>query len=79
MSSLSLEKERWLKASERLQNEKLTVTGDSILATGYITYLGAFEGAYRERLLRREWRLIIEHAGLPVAPDFSLSTAIGVP
>lgn len=52
MGSLSLEKERWIKSTERLQREKETITGDSILASAFITYLGAFEGSFRERALK---------------------------
>lgn len=59
MNSLGNEKERWIKTSHKLLKEKKSLLGDMILATGSITYLGPFEGSFRERLVGKEWRIII--------------------
>lgn len=55
MNSLGNEKERWLKTSERLLSEKESLIGDIIISTSFITYLGPFEGFYREKIIKHEW------------------------
>jgi hypothetical protein len=51
MNSLGNEKERWEKTSIKLANEKESILGDMILATAFVTYLGPFEGSYREKVV----------------------------
>jgi hypothetical protein len=51
MNSLGNEKERWEKTCNRLLLEKQSLLGDMILATAFTTYLGPFEGSYREKAL----------------------------
>lgn len=59
MNSLGNEKNRWIKTSERLLREKRSLLGDMILSTAFITYMGPFEGSYRERIVNQDWRIII--------------------
>jgi len=51
MNSLGNEKNRWIKTSERLLREKKSLLGDMILSTAFITYMGPFEGSFRERIV----------------------------
>lgn len=37
----------------------MSLLGDMILSTAFITYLGAFEGIYREKIINSEWKKII--------------------
>ena len=60
MASLSLEKDRWIKASERLLKEKASLVGDTLIATAFVTYMGAFEGTFRERAVRQSWRILVQ-------------------
>lgn len=57
MSSLGVEKERWIRSAERLLREKQSIIGDVIIAAASINYLGAFEGSYRENIIKRDWRI----------------------
>ena len=59
MGSLGQEKERWLKQSEKLLKDKQSIVGDSILASTFLTYMGAFEGSYREKIVRESWKMIL--------------------
>lgn len=59
MGSLGQEKERWVKQSEKLLRDKQSIVGDTILAAAFITYLGAFEGSYREKVVRDHWKIEI--------------------
>ena len=51
MSSLGNEKENWIAASERLTREKGSLVGDIIISTGFLNYLGPFDGTYREKIV----------------------------
>ena len=47
------EKTRWTAASARLAELFKNVTGDVVLSSGVIAYMGAFLSSYRERLSHR--------------------------
>jgi hypothetical protein len=49
-----------------------------LLTTGFITYLGPFEGSFREKIIKYEWRNLIVSYGIKVAEKFSLLDTIGV-
>ena len=55
MNSLGNERERWVNASEKLLQEKFSLLGDMLLSTALITYLGPFEGTYRESIVASQW------------------------
>jgi dynein heavy chain, axonemal len=78
IGSLSHEKERWIKQIEILNRNKLTIISDSILASAFITYLGAFDVTYREKAVNIIWKSLILSAGLITAEEFNLSNSIGV-
>jgi len=78
MNSLGNEKSRWIKTSERLLREKQSLLGDMIMSTAFITYLGPFEGAYRERIALGDWRLLVREAGgVLVSDSFNLRESLG--
>ena len=52
MNSLGNERHRWLKTSQRLLKEKESLLGDMLMSTAFVTYLGPFEGTYREKIVR---------------------------
>ena len=59
MNSLGNEKNRWIKTSERLLREKRSLLGDMMLSTAFVTYMGPFEGSYREKIVTSDWRFAI--------------------
>jgi hypothetical protein len=76
MNSLGNEKSRWIKTSNRLLNEKHSLLGDMILSTVFITYLGPFEGVYREKAIQ-QWKKIITEKDIRVGELFSLKVSLG--
>ena len=55
------------------------LTGDAFLAAAYISYLGAFTGSYREKILA-EWAKKCEELNIPCGSgDFSLAKTLGDP
>ena len=72
MNSLGAEKERWIKTAERLLMNKQSLLGDMLLSTAFITYLGPFEGSYREKIIYNSWRTIILSQDIMISDDFHL-------
>lgn len=79
MGSLGQEKDRWLKQSEKLLRDKLSIVGDSILASAFLTYMGAFEASFREKILRDHWKMVLSKESISVSEEFSLKNVIGIP
>mmetsp|Transcript_7765 Transcript_7765/g.7235 ORF Transcript_7765/g.7235 Transcript_7765/m.7235 type:complete len:99 (+) Transcript_7765:104-400(+) len=77
MNSLGNEKSRWESTSDRLLVEKESLLGDMILASAFITYMGPFEGVYREKVVQREWTPIISAYEIIVGEKFNLPETIG--
>ena len=51
MTSIGSERDRWIQTKKKLAEDKLSILGDMILATGFVNYLGPFEGSYRLKIL----------------------------
>lgn len=66
IDGLSGEKDRWTKTVAELTIQANYVTGDSLVASGAISYNGAFTASYRERL-EEIWRQAIKQQGLKAA------------
>lgn len=49
--NLSIFLERWSKNADTLKIEITNLLGDILLAIGCISYLGAFTGEYRKRII----------------------------
>jgi dynein heavy chain len=78
ISGLGGEKANWSKASADLLRRYQNVTGDMMLSSGVIAYMGAFTATYRERALQ-QWSAKLSLRQIPHAPDFKLSTVLGEP
>ena len=49
------EKVRWSESSVQLSKQIENLLGDILLSVGSISYLGAFTGAYRKRIIFEQW------------------------
>ena len=54
IGGLGGEKERWSQAAEALQQLFYNLTGDVLISSGVIAYLGAFTAGFRRRCCE-EW------------------------
>ena len=50
IGGLGGEKDRWGKAAEDLSHQYENLTGDVLIASGVVAYLGAFTSAFRQVL-----------------------------
>ena len=70
-SALGDEAVRWSETAEQIAQSMILLIGDAFNASGYISYLGAFTGQYRDNILKG-WMEMCKDASIPVSDDFTL-------
>ncbi|TPX33936.1 hypothetical protein SeMB42_g07413 [Synchytrium endobioticum] len=78
IGGLGGEKDRWSEAARSLQTVYTNLTGDVLLSSGVIAYLGAFTSAYRQTCVQ-EWTQQCIDQGLSCSKTFSLTSTLGDP
>ena len=73
---LADESERWKLAIQDLNEDKRNMLGNTVLAAGYLAYVGCFTQEYRVRLLR-VWTKFLKSKGMPYSLDWSLQKILG--
>ena len=72
------EKTRWKAEAEQLGVVFYNLTGDVLVSSGLIAYLGAFTAAYRTRIANK-WVEECEDEKIPNSGSFSLDRVLGDP
>ena len=72
------ESKRWAESIEELKVDQQSMLGNSVLAAGYISYLGCFTKTYRDRLVD-EWKDFLFKNKLQYAEDFNVQKVLGDP
>lgn len=78
IDGLGGEKARWSEESERLTSVLHNLTGDVLVASGMIAYLGAFTSVYRSQLTEK-WVADCLAREIPSGGTFSLDRVLGDP
>lgn len=78
ISGLGGEKTRWKEQSIILTEIYRNLTGDVLVASGMIAYLGAFTSVFRDQLSSL-WVAQLKEKNIPSAGKFSLPTTLGNP
>ncbi|XP_031243962.1 dynein heavy chain 3, axonemal [Mastomys coucha] len=78
ISGLGGEKDRWTEAARLLGIRYDNLTGDVLLSSGTVAYLGAFTVDYRAQC-QKEWLVSCKDKVIPGSVDFSLSNTLGDP
>lgn len=78
IGGLAGEKVRWADVIEELSVVYINLTGDTLVASGYIAYLGPVTLGYRERLLAI-WTAACKEKSIPCSDTFKLATILGNP
>ncbi|GLI63290.1 hypothetical protein VaNZ11_006196 [Volvox africanus] len=78
IGGLGGEKSRWTEVAAKLGGDYVNLTGDVLLASGFIAYLGAFTAAYRERATS-SWVALCRERHIPCSEHFKLVTVLGEP
>jgi dynein heavy chain len=78
INGLGGEKVRWNSEAQRLSVVYVNLTGDVLISSGMISYLGAFTSKYRDDIAK-EWVEVCEEREVPNSGKFSLERVLGNP
>lgn len=78
INGLGGEKDRWTEAAEHLGELYETLTGDVLISSGVVAYLGPFTTEFRTKQVA-EWANMCREKGVVCAEDFQLITVLGDP
>ncbi|XP_052080869.1 dynein axonemal heavy chain 7-like isoform X1 [Mytilus californianus] len=78
ISGLGGEKDRWGAAASMLATKYTNLTGDILVSSGTVAYLGAFTSAYRQDQVQT-WLNDVRKQGIPCSDEFSLVSSLGEP
>ncbi|XP_037242845.1 dynein heavy chain 1, axonemal [Falco rusticolus] len=78
INSLADEKVRWQDAVENLDYKINNITGDMLVAAGFVAYLGPFTGHYRVALCN-EWLRQLSENNIPHTKEPNLISTLGDP
>ncbi|KAF7668491.1 hypothetical protein LDENG_00010030 [Lucifuga dentata] len=76
IGGLGGEKDRWTEVSQQLGIRYINLTGDILLSSGIVSYLGAFTVDYRMEC-QQKWHALCQEKKIPCSDDFTLSTTLG--
>uniref|UniRef100_A0A8C4J970 Dynein axonemal heavy chain 7 n=1 Tax=Dromaius novaehollandiae TaxID=8790 RepID=A0A8C4J970_DRONO len=77
IGGLGGEKTRWNETALELGRQYINLTGDILISSGIVAYLGAFTSSYRQVICR--WALLCKTKDIPCSDDFSLTNTLGEP
>uniref|UniRef100_A0A5F8HGG2 Dynein axonemal heavy chain 7 n=1 Tax=Monodelphis domestica TaxID=13616 RepID=A0A5F8HGG2_MONDO len=78
IGGLGGEKTRWSQSALELGQLYINLTGDILISSGIVAYLGAFTSSYRQNQTD-EWTLSCKERDIPCSDDYSLSSTLGEP
>ncbi|XP_074685677.1 dynein axonemal heavy chain 7 isoform X1 [Strix aluco] len=78
IGGLGGEKTRWHETALELGRQYINLTGDILISSGIVAYLGAFTSSYRQ-MQTKEWALLCKTKDIPCSDDFSLTNILGEP
>ncbi|XP_078701931.1 dynein axonemal heavy chain 7-like isoform X3 [Branchiostoma floridae x Branchiostoma belcheri] len=78
IGGLGGEKDRWTQMAKELGEQYTNLTGDVLVSSGVVAYLGAFTSIFRQDQAT-EWYHECKELGIPASADFSLSATLGDP
>lgn len=78
IGGLGGEKSRWTQAAKNLQEIYDNLTGDVLISSGVIAYLGAFTAGFR-KIATQDWTNECKKRDITCSDNFSLSKTLGDP
>lgn len=72
IEGLGSERSRWTGEIGELEQRKERLVGDCLLASSFLSYLGAFTAEYRHRMLYDEWQHDLQQRGVPLTYPFKV-------
>ncbi|WAQ96862.1 DYH3-like protein [Mya arenaria] len=78
IGGLGGEKDRWTDAAKTLGEKYHNITGDVLLSSGVVAYLGAFTVEFRNDIIR-DWLAECSKNNIPCSAVFSMNQTLGEP
>ena len=78
IGGLGGEKERWSAAAKELGERYINITGDVLISSGLVAYLGAFTVDFRQEAVQ-EWHKMCRNKKIPCSKTFSMNGTLGDP
>ncbi|KAK3261161.1 hypothetical protein CYMTET_29916, partial [Cymbomonas tetramitiformis] len=78
INGLGGEKARWTQVAEDLGVDYTNLTGDVLLSSGTIAYMGAFTAKFRDQAVTQWSKLCVERK-IPCTSGFALTSVLGEP
>ncbi|CAL8107738.1 unnamed protein product [Calicophoron daubneyi] len=78
IGGLGGEKTRWTEAAKQLGARYVNLTGDVLVSSGVVAYLGAFTSSFRQDQIK-EWLQQVVDSHIPCSQPFSLVSTLGDP
>ncbi|XP_068400851.1 dynein axonemal heavy chain 7 isoform X4 [Eschrichtius robustus] len=76
IGGLGGEKTRWSQTALELGQLHINLTGDILISSGVVAYLGAFTSNYRQNQIK-EWTNLCKGRDIPCSDDYSLMSILG--
>ncbi|XP_073074509.1 dynein axonemal heavy chain 7 isoform X1 [Manis javanica] len=76
IGGLGGEKTRWSQTALKLGQLYINLTGDILISSGVVAYLGAFTSNYRQNQIK-EWTNLCKRRNIPCSDDYSLMGTLG--
>jgi dynein heavy chain len=73
---LADESQRWKISIQELNEDKRNMLGNTVLAAGFLAYVGCFTHEYRQRLLNN-WKQFLRTVNMAFSHDWSLQKILG--
>jgi dynein heavy chain, axonemal len=78
IGSLGDEKDRWTQCAADLEKKLIDLTGDVLVSSGIVAYLGAFTKLYRDECISN-WTNLCQKKKIPCSDNIKLATILGDP
>jgi len=72
VSGLSDESVRWERTIKELQHAYKLLVGDVLLGSAFISYIGPFSKAFREKIVDQDWVPMVKELTIPMTPDLDI-------
>ncbi|RNF12557.1 dynein heavy chain 9, axonemal isoform 2 [Trypanosoma rangeli] len=73
VSGLSDETVRWGNTIEQLQVASKLLVGDVLLGASFVSYIGPFSKAFRERIVTEDWVPKVKELGIPMTENLDIT------
>jgi dynein heavy chain len=70
VTGLHSENLRWGNEVEGLKASKISLIGDVLLSSSFVSYIGAFDAKLRDTLWRQQWLMDLTGRAIPLTDDF---------